>query len=297
MERKVKQHYVFKKYLSKWLDNNHIHCLRDKTNYFTPNLVNVAQEREFYRVGELNELEMSVLLGIICCHDSDVMIESNLAILKYFTNDRVRKKETIVKSGVEDKSAKEDILDCNYEEDYHCKIEGFGIEMLEHLYKDDLSVFNSGASLQKSLLYLTTQYFRTKRFQDKVIFGIESDKLGLSKSVFAVLRAVISNNVASYLYFNKANLSAVLLKNHGNVGFVCGDQPVINLSDSESDDLKLFYPISPDSAVLVYLDSGNVRRDIEVIQDCEVVGYNKIMLSKSHKMIFASKKSDLDMIR
>ena len=52
-EIKHKQHYVFKAYLDHWTTNGKIWCCR-KNKIFHTNTVNVAQERDFYRVKELN---------------------------------------------------------------------------------------------------------------------------------------------------------------------------------------------------------------------------------------------------
>lgn len=56
MEKKRKQHYVFQAYLDAWTENGKLWCMYDKKTFQTGTM-NVAQERDFYRIKPLNEDE------------------------------------------------------------------------------------------------------------------------------------------------------------------------------------------------------------------------------------------------
>ena len=59
---KHKQHYVFQAYLKNWATNDQMWCCRNKTNSFLTNTINIAQERNFYRIKDLNDDEEKFIL-------------------------------------------------------------------------------------------------------------------------------------------------------------------------------------------------------------------------------------------
>lgn len=60
VELKYKQHYVFQRYLSAWTTNNQLWCNRNGKKFST-GTINVAQQRDFYRIMDLNEDEKKFL--------------------------------------------------------------------------------------------------------------------------------------------------------------------------------------------------------------------------------------------
>ena len=57
---KHKQHYVFQRYLSAWTINNQVWCKRNGKKFPT-GTINVAQQRDFYRIKDLNDDEKKFL--------------------------------------------------------------------------------------------------------------------------------------------------------------------------------------------------------------------------------------------
>ncbi len=54
LQKKKKQHFVWRKYLKGWSENDSIYCLMDG-RIFKPGLMGVGQERYFYKLKELRQ--------------------------------------------------------------------------------------------------------------------------------------------------------------------------------------------------------------------------------------------------
>jgi Protein of unknown function (DUF4238) len=62
IQRKKNQHYVWRKYLRSWATNGRIACLREgKFIDPDPKIKNIGQERDFYKLGELNSDDLAFI--------------------------------------------------------------------------------------------------------------------------------------------------------------------------------------------------------------------------------------------
>ena len=64
-----------------------------------------------------------------------------------------------------------------------------------------------------------------------------------------------ADNVGASLYVDRKDLDIVFLANRNELGFLTGDQPVVNLMGtgdrSETEELIFYYPLSPDVSCLI----------------------------------------------
>ncbi|MBR1763451.1 MAG: DUF4238 domain-containing protein [Eubacterium sp.] len=324
---KHKQHYVFQAYLEKWSNNKQIWCCR-KDKIFLTNIINVAQERDFYRIKELNSEEEKFISLFLFNQPKDVReavtkhiqllhkqlmwkelsdtfinnisfcIEDNQA--KTELNKVIENLRKIADSGVND------LVENIYSDD-----EGKAIVYLNQIINEDLSFFYSPDSddcfrdsKQRFIHFLCTQHFRTKSarvrwengmsesFNEEILnkLGVDYSQLRPNHLAYYVFWYV-ENHVADMLY-NNAHLSLII--NNTEEPFITSDQPIINIKanyqsiNDTPDELIFYYPISPKYAILLN-DNSTDSRIIALDKDVEY--YNTKITKSALENIFANDKA------
>ncbi len=266
MEKKRKQHYVFQAYLDAWTENGKLWCMYDKKTFQTGTM-NVAQERDFYRIKPLNEDEKRFYDIFLSTLHPDVkkQLEAHrdtyLEVIEMKKNIDIINNILTLKFGNYDKIPNEikelcfkmensiDIAINNIEEDYHSDIESKGIKWIRSLcemdnsfYFYDNKIINEGYSDEpfNFIFFVCTQYFRTKAMTKRWISSFETSlkdlqcsKYGISIEKIQLENLVhhffweMKNRLSYYLRRNKAHLT--ILINETDIPFITSDQPVINL--------------------------------------------------------------------
>jgi len=97
------------------------------------------------------------------------------------------------------------------------------------------------------------------------------------------------------------NTSLLLLQNNSDVPFITGDQPVINTkatyhssTNDLTEELELYYPISPTIAILINLKSNEYTTRKYKVTKKEATSYNNLIADASHQELFAQDKSHLE---
>ena len=139
--------------------------------------------------------------------------------------------------------------------------------------------------------FIAHQYFRTKRIR-------ESFERVLSQTSpdhdFGHLANVVSHigaeNVGASLFVDRNEFDIIFLESKGNIEFITGDQPVVNLlgtgDGSETTELALYYPISPVLACL--LVPSNLKLSATDIPDAIVKQFNDLIAWESRHFLVAS---------
>ena len=146
------------------------------------------------------------------------------------------------------------------------------------------------------LLYLSFQYFRTKRMKQSV-----KESLGEHISLFTDFEdafniiVLLVSTVFGYSIYNliKSNeFFCYLIKNTTGTAFITGDQPVVNIHavfSGETSELALYYPLSPTTALLLTKEKNcNIECSVEKVKE-----YNDLIEQQSLALIFANEESDL----
>lgn len=264
---KHKQHYVFQAYLKNWATNDQIWCCRNKNNRFLTNTINIAQERNFYRVKDLNTDEEKFILMFL--HNQpqeiiDIMRKHmeiyrkplswqqgvkgfNSAIKSTFYKNRPIPKNVNDAFIYVERFAEAAVNDMI--EDIYCDEEGELITMLNLLTQGDVSFYYQpyhkpdmlfDDSKRAFLYYVCSQHFRTKAARSRLIEGlndvIKDDMLknfGINNNNLRPEHMTyhilwfIAGRVADVLYDKNAHLT--LLHNKTDIPFITTDQPIINL--------------------------------------------------------------------
>lgn len=301
-QKKKRQHFVWRKYLRKWASNEKIFCLMGE-RIFETDLMNVAQEKYFYELKELTGQEISFLKALIEKDNSPMIRKLNHGWIEFF--DKVFDlKNRIDAHGVSHPEIDKmfDVLICNFEEDLHCSIESEGNELLESLYKKDLSFYDNDDRLISFLFFICQQYFRTQRISSNVKSAIGNFKGFNIDAMWAVLRHTCATSVGVSLYRDREEFHPVIIENKSDFPFVTGDQPVINTYavgldlEEEPEDLEFYYPLTPSIALLLTKKEKYRAQSAIPITKSEVMEYNRYIHGQSGKQIYGSNRNVLEEI-
>ncbi len=333
-----KQHYVFRKYLSSWSHdlktNGQIWCyLKDSKKIIRANLKDIANQRYFYELHELNDLEMIVLSMYSKLGNNIVPHDGHLDTLHF-----VKDTENIFNLFPDDnKNTKEKGM-ANFRrqagEELQSFYESLGIEYLEKITDRSVDFFMVESERKAFLVYLFMQYFRTKTMKERIVsikemiimgrasFGANLEKyatplkeegihVSLKKAraqLYEFENSLRIDRIVPYVIEHLTNVFATLfsvlkpmrmelLITTDNSRFISCDQPIFNIKAStQYEEVKehlFFHPISPTLAIQLVEDDV-WRTHIIKVSSREVCSLNDQLLRFCHSQIYASQKEDLE---
>ena len=308
-----KQHYIWRSYLAPWTNNDSntgtIMCLRDN-KIFPVSLMNIAHENYFYGIKELSKLERQIIFEMTIKSVTGRQREANEGWLNLYcapfdlADEVVRFQRTMgfpidrfkIESNQEFKN-----WNIQYIENIHSQIESIGMQYMELIRHNDLSFWEIEQSRGEFSFYLCNQYFRTKRMRDSIILAIakykeknENLKDICPENMWLPLSLIFASNVGAHVTHD---FSAVLLQTEDRF-FLVGDQPVVNTYSTFNmltppNDMELFYPITPHTALILTTDRKCESGQILKIGAHEVAKYNILEVKSSREQFFAKDKSHL----
>ena len=264
---KHRQHYVFQAYLKNWAINDQIWCCRNRSKVFLTNTVNVAQERDFYRLKDLNADEYRFILLFISRqppHIVDIVkkqialyhtpiywqqkvIKTNGLIKSLFGKDIINNPQIAEILSFTEKFAESAVNDMV--EDMYCIDEGIATKVFEDIKEGKLDFYynpsdstgNDFDNTKRSFLnFLCSQHFRTramkKRWEsamsaaldEKTCNGLKINKNNIRFDHLSFhIFWYIEAQLTDSLYNRNAHLT--LLRNNTSVPFLTSDQPIINV--------------------------------------------------------------------
>lgn len=251
------QHYVWKYYLKGWCHNSRqICCLRNtnrKPIWTDPK--NIMVERDFYRLTPFSKEDMDFFdywLNKVCPPEMKANNRSTFSKFAMVANGN----KSIWGMNNATASEKEHVLRLaiELEEILHGDIEKRAVPLLNQLRQERLDFLCDDESTISFFQFLAHQHFRTKRVRENTRQVLASLRPGLN---FSQLRHVFcycfADNFGGSLFVDRNRLQIVFLRNQ-NSGFITGDQPLVNLAANDNmkhDDVVMYYPLSPQLAVLV----------------------------------------------
>lgn len=305
MQKKRRHHYVWQYYLSSWQVGGKVCCLRDG-KIFRSATANIAQQRDFYRLRELGAKDWAFVGMFVDASTEKELIRLNRGwvdrLQLLFQLRRLAERRGRLSSELEEHF---DVMFNNIEEDLHQQVEHSGIEFIDRLRQRDLSFFEVSEDKASFLFYLVTQYFRTKKMQVETENrirrqGSASSLKGVNiTACWKVLRHVLATNVGASLMADRGRFQPELLSAPDHANFITGDQPVINLRGTSSQDgeppqsLDLYYPVSPNVAFLIRDGSLTAKATQPHVSIEDVGRYNAAMAAAAHEQLYAVAPSDL----
>lgn len=321
-EKKRRQHYVFQAYLNAWTNDKKIWCIRERKKIFTAVTINVAQERDFYRIRPLNKDEKKfyelivtrgmgdeakkALLDHIDTYLTPIEWQKNIKELRRYSESKFKSYGKIpdeINQLLLEAEKQVDISINNIEENYYSDIESESIEWINSL-KEKNTDFYHGEKRFDFLYFLCVQYFRTKAIRERWISNFEPSLNDPRWETLNIPRENIhlENLVHPFFWYTqntvafnleKRNAHLTLLINETEIPFITSDQPVINLCgdyqklNKETKELIFYYPISPNIAITI--NDNNLEDTINIGID-KVIEYNNSIAKSSYELIFANSK-------
>ncbi len=283
-----KQHYVSRKYLKAWADDNKKKIwakIISEDAVKKVSLMDVAQESYFYEIKTLDAKEIEYCENYASQFSLVVQMIA-FDLLQYYRVDL---------SGVRTKDGKYTLPKQHFEF-IHSDIEELGFKLISCQSIDDVRAVDN---LGVDLIYLCTQYFRTRKMRTALVNGTKSSPL--ESALFDKAYPYFSMLFASQMGINIIpQAKYIFVKNNTDVPFITTDQPVINLLKDELDedghvkDLKFYYPISPTSAIMISLEPNMEMFSEQEVDRDEVARLNAKMKQQAHNFIFANNESELN---
>lgn len=283
------QHHVYKYYLQQWTKDNKICCLRENKNVFYTNLDNVGQERYFYKFNEFSQEELALAISLA---DEDY----SKRVLKIYNDlnsgmnyaKQIKDEDLISRLSDFAKDCEEKYLNCPPEIDL--KI------FLDDVYNKNLNKLKNKDEKVKICYAIAEQYCRT----NKIKYNFIKDKTLKNKNfnaehIWFLIRHYIAIKIGMTICFNEYRF-CLLENKDGN--FITGDQPAINTyanyKDIVIDKFEIYYPVSPNLALLITQDKTFEDLSVNVIDNQLTEHFNDLICNASHNQLFAMQEDKLE---
>lgn len=289
------QHYVWRRYLKPWTiegKGKQIYTyFMDNDEIGKTSLMNVAQERFFYEIKNLSDIELIAARKYVNTFPSFTRPYADTFLLSY----------EVVSKGMMSDSDKLEFAKNSFEKNLS-NIERHGTNLLNCKSLKELTEI---PNLDQCVFYLCIQYCRTKKMRMNGINGFHDRPLAskLFDKLFPLTAILFGTTLAHNIYVGNFNTKYVFIKNETCSPFLTSDQPAINLLSDDLDEdgyvksFELYYPTSPSTAVMI-----TFRPEIEKFSEIKAdEGYVKYLNTKicenALSFIFADKEDYLYCLR
>lgn len=299
MNKKRRHHHVWQHYLSSWKSTDKIMCARDG-RIFQVKTRNIANIRDFYKIKEMNSNELNFAMKLCSLGDSGLSeINKQWPILFNLVHDLKKQIKP------EQASQNVELLIHNLYEELHSHIEGYSIKYLDALKQGDSSFFDISESKIEFIFFVIMQYVRTSKMKHQVLSAFSEDesltRAGINiENCWSVFQLCTATQIAHSVSQDRS-YKLIFLDATQNEKFVTSDQPVINLDQSNDTNdgpstFELYYPISPEKAILLVKEPQNTNKDSTPISDEDIKIYNQLMKENSLEQIYSSSKEQLEKV-
>lgn len=288
------QHHVWRHYLDSWAAEGTFCFYRQRDKQLiSTQPKSVASETYFYRMPKLSEADRAFLKAYIDMSPVGHLRKMNhefveLTQLPFTLRDRLRGAD-ISPPTREAMEKQLEWAERNLGERFHTGIEGSGQGILDALLRQDDSFYQDDTTCGDFLYFLLNQYFRTTKIRAGMS-DLESKFPGHDPARTAYALSQISAvNVSASFFGERKRYRIVFLDNNSGTPLITGDQPVINLLNyAESDDMDLYYPLSPTLAIMYTKDAIKYPDKVKTLSPLEVEAFNYAIYQKSLDQIYSN---------
>lgn len=215
------------------------------------------KERDYYRLATITASDVNFLKEFIGNTGSGELrqLHRNLVI----DLGRIANGNAIIQQSDKVSVAEKELVQAlviETEDNLQGAIEQKAKPLLDELRQGRADFINDNETAIAFFHFIAHQYFRTKRVREAI--GKELSQLtpGID---FSRLKHIVCHigavNVGLSLFLDRNAFDIVFLQNRTRVGFITGDQPIVNLLGTgdgrETTELAFYYPVSPDLACLI----------------------------------------------
>ena len=293
-------HYVWLHYLQAWGEDGLVHCSRNGKVLPLTNPKNLMVERDYNRLPRLKDSDLAFLrLSIESTGSAELrqlhrefvddlahIVQANEIIQ---SDDRCSADEKHLAQGVVIETL----------EKLHGQIERRAFPILEELRQKQTDFINNYDSAMAFFRFIGHQYLRTKRVREGVGEVHSQMFPGHDFARLAnILCYIHAENLGASLFVDRNEFDIIFLECRGEIRFVTGDQPIVNLMADgygrETTELAFYYPLCPDLSCLLSpkdygLDSAKVPGGI--VQDL-----NDFIAWQSKQFLVANSNTEIQRI-
>lgn len=291
-----RQHTVWRNYLRAWATKEQVWCGMPQ-KCFPANLMNVGQERDFYRIAEMTDEDVALVRAALVVPIRNQLLKE-LAEQWLQAFEQVRQMRRMLDGLAPGASSGLEKAFVEAEEKLQGAIEQNAIPLLERLLLAETFCLDEDSEYSAFMHFMMTQYFRTTRILGNMRRDMDERFLGTLDRSMGAIRHISATNVAWTLIAERSTMKPYLLTNRSGVALIAGDQPVINMlavdiaADVMVEDCEFYYPLSPEKALVV---SKSDRFASGLIADPQTAKeFNRLIAVSAERQIFAAKASDLE---
>jgi len=298
IEIKRKHHYVWAHYLNSWEENGtlcNVFSLSKKTGRIVSDSTKgIACEQLFYKLNHFTDFDIQHFSSLINLTNIDIR-ELHREHFNSFT--RILELTPQEKSKDPDLQHEIEAILCNTMENYHSSYESDFIKLHNTLLNHTPRQFTSDEHLSLAN-YIGQQITRTKNFKKKTLNSLATDSPyhQCYKNHWWFISHFFGVNISAEIFFNRNTYNFELLIANENHRFITSDQPVINISMHFQSEMMLYYPLSPQKALLISPKGTGAITETMVSED-EVASLNSKISLRADDRLFASQKEDLEEVR
>lgn len=298
-----KQHYVWRRYLNAWKvtpDDKDIwtgFLLSKEVKKVA--LMGVAQSSYFYKLEVLTDEELNFLRIYCKTLSPNVQEVAKVIFAGYIKFTNLKRDIDLGKIKV-DHNYKHDVkkIEMDSFEAIHSKIELMGNDLLKCTSINDVEEI-AKEGIYDILFFLMVQYMRTKSRKDRLVNSMKerANMQAIGRKCWPFFNIVTALQVVeSFHLMNDYRL--LFVYNKSSVPFIVGDQPIINAlggiedENGEVKDLELYFPMSPQTALVIAFTSGEKFSEMDV-DEKYVKERNEMIKKESLIHIFANDENIL----
>jgi hypothetical protein len=260
-----KQHYVWRHHLESWSTNGKVYCrrIKDKKS-FQGSAQSIASQNYFYQIGRLSEVDVTYITTFINKLPSErlrIALTRQLDLFQF----PYKIKDALKNSGLKPSPKLSALIEqktIEFEntsvENWHGQIEVRAVPLLAML-KDRNSLFwEAPEQCSQFLYFLCHQFFRTPRSRktyEDIQPSVFINDLDMNR-IWALESLMFSTILGLNLYAERDRYKISFLDNFTEVSFITADQPVINLKTHHDKDVSLYFPLSPNLAMILSTDDN-----------------------------------------
>jgi hypothetical protein len=286
------QHYVWQHYLRAWGTPKKIWCMRlGDAEPFHTSPRNVGSERYFYQFQELTSEDLTYLEQVIS-KSSDLQLQDiNRGWITHF------QRSFAIRKGLADRAIEPTLrqqletelraIEMTLGERYHGATEARAIPLLNALREGDASFYDDVDACANFIQFLTLQYFRTAKMRNAMV-AIDHPLPHEMARTWPIEAFIYATNVGASLFRQRRECRIVFLRNRATIPLITGDQPVINLTGAEDEELNFYYPLTPGLAMIYTSDRRIYTTDQIEIGALAAERYNFRIYAKSDSQIYGN---------
>ena len=287
-----KQHYVWRYYLEGWgQSNEQVFCMTNG-KVITTNPSNIMAKRDFYKLNPFTAEDVQLFQHYLTRIDNPEMRKLAQYTFDIFHNassgyEILQRLETV--SDGEMSQAQSVVIEA--EENLHAAIENGAVPIIDQLRRENLDFLNDEDSSIHFFNFVAHQYFRTKKMRDRIGEVLaEIDPRHDFSRLRHVFGHCFADDFGGSLFGDREKLEISFLKNQ-SVGFITGDQPIVNLAYKENmkhDDVAIYYPLRSDLAVV--LSFRHLQLKLSEISNEVAKGLNETIAFNSNQFLVGPSK-------